>query len=60
MVAKLSEGDTVGLTARSSCIDDGAVTIRPHGFDYPITLRGEHLSLIAKRRSKRRPAYDEH
>ena len=61
MAAKLSEGDTVGLTAEISLVhDDGTVTIRPHGFDYPITLRGEHLSLIAKRRSKQRPDYDEH
>ena len=51
MAAKLSESDTVGLTAEISLVhDDGTVTIRPRGFDYPITLRGGHLSLIAKRR----------
>ena len=33
------------------------MTVRLHGFDYPITTRGEHLSLVQKRkpagRSKR-------
>ena len=53
MAAKLSEGDTVGLFAEIPLVDDD-------GLDYPVTLRGEHLSLIARRRSKQRPDYDEH
>ena len=33
--------------------DDGKVTIWLKGYDYPITIRAEHLSLVAKRTSKR-------
>ncbi len=29
--------------------DDGKVTIRVQGYEYPLTIRAEHLSLIAKR-----------
>ena len=47
----LGEGDTVGLTAEVSIVhDDGTVTIWLHGYSVPITLRAEHLSLIAKRK----------
>jgi preprotein translocase subunit YajC len=61
-MAKLTEGDTVGLTGEVTRInDDGAVTVRLHGFGTPITLRAEHLSLVAKKgpNSKRRkPLFD--
>jgi hypothetical protein len=50
-VAQLSEGDTVGLTAEVTIIHgDGKVTVRLHGFDYPVTV-SEHLSLIAKKKA---------
>ena len=46
----LGEGDTVGLTAEVSIVhDDGTVTIWLSGYAVPITIRAEHLSLIAKR-----------
>ena len=52
-MAKLSEGDTVGLTGEITRInDDGTVTLRLHGFDYPVTIRPENLSLIAKRKAE--------
>ncbi len=47
---ELGQGDTVGLTGEVSIVhDDGKVTLRLKGFDIPITIRAEHLSLIAKR-----------
>ena len=47
---ELGEGDTVELTGEVSIVhDDGKVTIWLKGFDIPITIRAEHLSLIAKR-----------
>jgi hypothetical protein len=57
------EGDSVGLHGEITRIhDDGRVTIRVHGFDYPITVRSEHVNLTAKHRAQRRskPLYDEH
>lgn len=49
----LSEGDTVGLTGEVSIVhDDGKVTVWVKGFDYPLTIRAEHLSLIAKKGRK--------
>ena len=57
MAAKLSEGDTVGLTGEVTMVhDDGTVTINLHGYDYPLTLRAEHLSLIAKSKKRGRPS----
>ena len=55
MAAKqLSEGDTVGLTGEVKMVhDDGTVTVRLHGYDVPVTTRGEHLSLVAKRKGER-------
>ena len=63
MAAKLSEGDTIGMTGEITHIhDDGRVTVRLMGYDTPLTTRGEHLSLIAKAKSSKRsrPAYDKH
>ena len=52
MAMKLSEGDTVGMTGEVTYLhDDGRVTVRVHGFDYPITIRAERLSLVAKGKS---------
>jgi hypothetical protein len=52
MAMKLSEGDTVGMTGEVTHLhDDGRVTVRVHGFDYPITIRAERLSLVAKGKS---------
>ena len=51
----LGEGDTVGMTGEVVLVhDDGKVTIRLQGYDCPMTVRSEHLSLIAKQASKRR------
>ena len=53
MPAKLSEGDTVGMTGEVTLIhDDGTVTLWLHGYDIPLTVRAEHLSLIAKKKAK--------
>ena len=63
MATKLSEGDTVGMTGDVTLIhDDGTVTLRLHGYDYPLTVRAEHLSLIAKSSApkRKRPLFDEH
>ena len=46
----LGEGDTVSLTGEVVLThDDGKVTIRVQGYEYPLTIRAEHLSLIVKR-----------
>ncbi len=51
----LGEGDTIGMTGEVVLVhDDGKVTIRLQGNDYPMTVRSEHLSLIAKRGSAKR------
>ena len=51
--SKLTEGDTFGLTGEVTMVhDDGTVTISLHGYVYPLTLRGEHLSLIAKSKGR--------
>jgi hypothetical protein len=51
--SKLSEGDTISMTGEVTRVnDDGTVTVRLHGFEYPITTRGEHLALVAKRTAK--------
>lgn len=45
----LGEGDTVGLTGEVSIVhDDGKVTVWLKGYDIPVTIRAEHLSLIQK------------
>ena len=38
------QGEVTGVN------DDGTVTVRLHGFDYPITTRPEHLQLVQKRK----------
>ncbi len=59
--SNLTEGDTVGLTGEVTMVhDDGTVTISLHGYVYPLTLRAEHLSFIAKSKKRDRPSYDEH
>jgi hypothetical protein len=50
--AKLSEGDTITMQGEVTIVhDDGTVTARLHGYDVPVTTRGEHLSLVAKKKS---------
>jgi hypothetical protein len=61
MPAKLSEGDTVGLTGEVTIVHDNrTVTVRVHGYGTPVTVGAEHLSLIAKRKAERRtkPLFD--
>ena len=53
--AELPSGEPIpfGMTGEITRInDDGTVTLRLHGFDYPITTRGEHLSLVAKKKTE--------
>jgi hypothetical protein len=50
MAAKLSAGDTIGMSGEVTIIhDDGSVTVRLNGYDFPVTTRPEFLTLIAKR-----------
>lgn len=53
-VTTLGAGDTVNLTGEVTIThDDGKATVWVKGLDYPITLRAEHLALIAKRGKSR-------
>jgi hypothetical protein len=55
-MAKLSEGGTISMTGEVTRLnDDGTVTVRLHGYDVAVTTRGEHLSLVAKRKAERMP-----
>ena len=38
--------------------DDGTVTLRLHGFNTPITIGAEHLSLIPAAPARRKPLFD--
>ena len=50
----LDPGDTIDLTGEVTIVhDDGKVTFWLKGFDTPITLRAELVSLIAKKASRR-------
>ena len=54
MAAKLSEGDTITMTGEVTLVhDDGTVTVRLHGYDVPVTTRGEHLRSSRRRRRSR-------
>src|SRR5262245_4559483 len=62
MAAKLSEGDTIAMQGEVTHVhDDGTVTVRLYGLNYPVTTTGEHLSLVAKRQpaGRKKPLYDE-
>jgi hypothetical protein len=51
--AKLLEGDAVGLTGDVTHVhDDGTVAVRVQGYGVPVMTRGEHLSLVAKRKAE--------
>jgi hypothetical protein len=46
-MAKLSEGHTITMTGEVTLVhDDGTVTVRLHGYDVPVTTRGERLAEI--------------
>ena len=50
---KLSEGDTISVTGEVTLVHgDGTVTVRLHGYDVPLTRRGEHPSLVAIRKAE--------
>jgi hypothetical protein len=52
MATKLAEGDTICTQGEVTMVhEDGTVTVRLHGFDYPVTVSAEHLSLIAKKKA---------
>ena len=49
------------MTGEVTRHDDGAVTVRLHGFGTPITTSGEHLALVVKRKAepgRRKLLYD--
>ena len=50
---RLGEGDTVSLQGEVSIVhDDGTVTaLAARLFGFPITIRAEHLALVAKRQA---------
>ena len=55
MAAKLQEGDTIAMQGEVTTVhDDGCVPVWLHGYSVPVTTRGEHLNLIAKRRGKQK------
>ena len=57
---KLGEGDTISMTGEVTIVhDDGTVTVRLHGYDIPLTTRGEHLALVVKRKQRRKQLHDE-
>jgi len=46
----LKVGDSVSITGEVTIVhDNGTVTVRVLGLDYPVTIGTEHLSLIASR-----------
>jgi hypothetical protein len=48
---QLEKGDTIAMQGEVTKIHhDGRVTVLLHGYVIPITTRGEHLNLIAKKR----------
>jgi hypothetical protein len=52
MATKLSEGDTIAMQGEVTLVyDDGTVTVRLHDHDVPVTRRGKHLQLVAKRKA---------
>ena len=53
MAEKLREGDSIAMQGEVTRInDDGTVTVRLIGYDCAITTRGEHLSLVAKKKAE--------
>ena len=50
MATKLDEGDAIAMQGEVTHVhEDGKVTVRLVGYGTPITTRGEHLSLVAKK-----------
>ncbi|WP_292407169.1 hypothetical protein [Mesorhizobium sp.] len=46
-LAKLSEGETITMSGEVTLVHyDGTVTVRLHGYDVPVTTRGERLAEI--------------
>ena len=50
---KFSQGDEIALTGTVSIVHDEQygrqqITVRLHGFDYPLTVSDEHVDLVAK------------
>ena len=49
--AKLTEGDIISMQGEITRVnDDGTVTVHLHGYGTPVTIRPEHLQLVAKRK----------
>ena len=54
MAEKLREGDTIAIQGEVTMVHHyGCVTAWLHGYSVPVTTRGEHLNLIARRRGSR-------
>jgi hypothetical protein len=48
---KFAEGDTIAMRGEVARInEDGTVTVRLLRYDIPVTTRGEHLDLMAKKK----------
>ncbi len=53
-MAKIIPGDTVSMQGEVSAVhDDGMVTVWLHGYSAPLTVRAEHLTLVAKKKQER-------
>jgi hypothetical protein len=49
MATKRSAGDTIGMSGQVTRVnDDGTVTLRLNGYDFPVTTRPEFVTLISK------------
>jgi len=62
MATKFGEGDTVSMQGLVTLVhENGTVTVRLDGLDYPITTRAEYVSLVARKqplRSRGKPLFD--
>ena len=63
MAEKFGVGDSISMLGEITHVhDDGRITVRLIGYGVPITTRGEHLSLVAKKKAepgRRKRPYDE-
>jgi len=56
MAEKFGVGDTIVMEGGVTVVhDDGKVTVRLLGYGTPIATRGEHLSLVAKKKAEPGP-----
>jgi hypothetical protein len=54
MATRLSEGDTIAMEGEVWAVhEDCTVTVWLHGYSVPLTVRAEHLTLVAKKKQER-------